>query len=431
MEAAKRAFRGHSGKPEVKRFKQEMEGNCQKLHRSLQDGTWRDVLSYRKLEKTNNNGKVRHILSPSLETRILQHLMLSLLVPVYEKKDNLNGLNCKEGCGITANDKDKSVVKRLKHIFYDRTDLHWYLVIDQRKCYEHITEKAFRKELKRLISDKWLVDFAVGVSFVNGELPIGTPSSPFVHHVVMLGFDHWVKTLSACSARYADDNFLAFHTKQEAQAAKWRIRQFWWYRLGIRAKRHTVTIRPLPAPCDFCGFVFHRHKDNGHGKGYVTIRESTARRARKCRTDESWASYYGLMKHADAFSLMENIERRMKLSELTKSIRIDRKMDARHIDLKELVGTRFCIQDYEIRRNSQGEANWIKCLIGVEEMENGEPTGKMLAYEFHGNYQGIIQFISACEKAYKKSEILPLEDVEVENQCGYILKGSTNQIIYI
>lgn len=93
MEAAKRAFRGHSGKPDVKRFKQEMEGNCQKLHRSLQDGTWRDVLSYHKLEKTNNNGKVRHILSPSLETRILQHLMLSLLVPVYEKKDNLNGLN--------------------------------------------------------------------------------------------------------------------------------------------------------------------------------------------------------------------------------------------------------------------------------------------------------------------------------------------------
>lgn len=28
-------------------------------------------------------------------------------------------------------------------------------------------------------------------------------------------------------------------------------------------------------------------------------------------------------------------------------------------------------------------------------------------------------------------QLLPLEDVEIENQCGYIFKGSTNQLEYI
>lgn len=69
--------------------------------------------------------------------------------------------------------------------------------------------------------------------------------------------------------------------------------------------------------------------------------------------------------------------------------------------------------------------------MGIEEVKEGEKTGKTLAYEFHGNYQGIIQFIAACEKAYGKTAILPMEELEIENQCGYIFKGSTNQMTYI
>lgn len=430
--AAKRAFKGHRKKPEVKRFAEDLDNNCVRLLHRLEDGTWKDILSYRPLYKTNKNGKRRSIQSPSLETRIYQHLMLNLLEPVYYSKDNLNGLNCKVGCGITAKVKRKSVVKRLKHVFYDRKDLNWYLVIDQRKCYEHITEKAFRRELKRMISDKWLIDFATGISFVNGKLPIGTPTSPFVHHVVMLGFDLWVKTLSPFTVRYADDNFLAFATKEEANSAKWRIRQFWWYHFGVRMKRHTAIIRPMDNPCDFCGYVFHQKSNGGHNKGYVSVRRSTVDRARKCRNDKSWASYFGTLKHADAFALMLDIEKKMKLKDLTTKIRIDRRMDARHIDIKDLIGLEFCIYDYEIRYNSQKEANWIKCLVGVDEMTpNGDKTGKTPAYEFHGNYQGIIQFILSCEKEYGKSVMLPLEEIEIENQCGYIFKGSTNQITYI
>ena len=430
-EAAFRAFRGHKRKPEVRAFLSGMDIRCEALRRSLEDGTWKERLSYRRSVRVNRNGKVRRIDEPSLETRILQHHMLNLLEPVYGSKDNLNGLNCKEGCGITAADPRKSVVRRLKRLFYDRRDLRWCLVIDQRQCYAHVTEKAFRRELKRMVADRGLVDFAVGVSFTEGRLPIGTPASPFVHHVLMLGFDHFARTLSPYAVRYADDNLLAFATKEEAQAAKWRVKNFWWYRLGIRAKRHTVCVRSLDEAIDFCGFVFRRNPEGRRDKGYVTVRRDTLERAVRCRTDKSWASWFGQMKHADCYGLMRKTETRMKLRQLTEKIRIDRRMDARHIDVRDLCGTPFTIYDYEVRYNGQKEPNWIKCLVGVDEISEGERTGRTLAYEFHGNYQNIIRFILECERAYGKKALLPLEEMELENQCGYIFKGSTNQFKYI
>ena len=121
----------------------------------------------------------------------------------------------------------------------------------------------------------------------------------------------------------------------------------------------------------------------------------------------------------------------MKLRKLTEKIKIDRKMDAPHKDIQELLDISFDIYDYEIRDNNQGEPNWIKFLIGIPEVKNGKKTGKNLAYEFHSNYQSLIKYLKACEEVFTKDGILPLKGVEIENQCGYIFKGSTNQITYI
>lgn len=58
-------------------------------------------------------------------------------------------------------------------------------------------------------------------------------------------------------------------------------------------------------------------------------------------------------------------------------------------------------------------------------------TGKVLAREFHGNYSCLIEVIEKWEKAFGRERMLPIEEVTIENQCGYIFRGSTNQIKYI
>ena len=140
-------------------------------------------------------------------------------------------------------------------------------------------------------------------------------------------------------------------------------------------------------------------------------------------------------RHTDGFGEMVKIEKDMKLRELTKKIRIDRKMDAPNIKALDLTrsGQTFTVYDYEIRKSEKtGEANWIKMLIGMPEVtDDGELTGKMLAREVHGGMMGIVAWMVAAEHEYGKKNLLPLEDVRIVDECGYIFEGSTNQMEYI
>ena len=433
--AMSNAAKGHSNKDEVGRMLNNADAYAKSVVASIASGEYRKHLKYRKLTKQNPNGKKRHIDSPLLFTFVLQHLFILMAKPYYDWHDNKNGINCKPGCGITSSDKANSVIHRLKHLVYDRRDLNYCLIVDQRKCYEHISPKIFRRAMRRLTADRDLIEFGIDVSFVDGHLPIGTPTSPLLHHIVMLEFDQWSKQAAPFSMRYADDCIFATYTKEEANELKWRGQNHWWYELQIRAKASAIRLQPLDKEVSFCGYVVRRNPDKGvadHNKGYTTLRQNIRARASRCRKDDSWASYYGLLRHADGYNLMKKIEEKMKLRQLTEKIRINRSMDAPNINPRDLAGKQFTIYDYDIKSDSKGTPNWIKCLIGIEEKdEEGNLTGRMKAFEFHGSYMYIVEFMTMAEKTFGKQNMLPLEEMEIENQCGYIFKGSTNQMEYI
>ena len=432
-DAAYRAFKDHDGEAIVLRFARKFDYNCERIYKSIKNHTYHQDLWYRQLTKINNNGKVRNIDSPSLKTRIFQYIFLNKFEPLYYKRDNHNGKNCKPRCGITASTKHLSVLKTLKHVYYDRRDLNYAIVIDQRSCYAHVKPSVFKNALKEFIDDTQFIDFAVDVCFVNDKLPIGTPTSPMVHHIIMYRFDELAKSISGASIRYADDNILFFATKEEAQAAKWRIKNYWWYELQMRAKRQTVRVVPLTVPLDFCGYVLHRNANKDiadHNKGFTTLRQSTIDRAKKCSSDDAWGSYFGLLRHADSYNLMLKIEQSMKLKELTNKVKIDRELDAPNIKMDDLVGRVFTIYDYDLRKDPKGVVNWVKCLIGIPQVdENGKCLGKPKAYEFHGSYQYLSTFLEMCEKQFGgKGELLPIEEAKILSSSGYIFEDSTNMI---
>lgn len=91
----------------------------------------------------------------------------------------LNGLNCKPGFGITASSKSRSLIKKMKHVYYDRLDLKYCLVIDQRKCYNHVKDKVFRKVLKNFISNKKVYRFCNRRKFRIWRATYRNPYKPF------------------------------------------------------------------------------------------------------------------------------------------------------------------------------------------------------------------------------------------------------------
>lgn len=431
------SIKGHMAKREVNRFLKDRKSNVVGVRETILDGSFVDGIRFKKLDKTNPDGKVRHIDSPDFYTRILEHAFINIIRPIYETLDNGVGLNCKPGCGITAKHRDKSVVKRLKHIFYDRRDLHYAVVLDQRKCYEHIREKVFRAELQWLIREygrrngievaslKAFVNFAVRVSFTpDHRLPIGTPSSPLVHHIVMLRFDRWVQGSFGPVVSYADDNVIFTHELADAHQAKWRTLNYWWYNLGLRAKKGTLRIIPIDrVPLDFCGYVFYRNvsefsknaykkHENAYknhentykstipahswegsnnniinpasrNKGYTLPRRRTIQRlersARKMYpvNDRSLASRLSILAHSDCYQRIKNILSDMKFSDFTASTKLTKKgpYNVRCIKMAEIVGRPFTILHATKRYNKSGACNWIALLVVVRgnDRESSQP----------------------------------------------------------
>jgi hypothetical protein len=379
--------------------------------------------------------KERDILVPDFATLILQHLCIQLLLPFYKAIDNRVGLNCKRTCGITAKSRRRSVIKRMKHLYYDRTDIRYLVTLDQRQCYAHVRVKVARRAMKEIGVPRDLINYTTTTCFSRNQLPIGTPTSPLIHHIVMWEFDRMVQQYGPC-VRYADNIFVGLKDKDTAQELKWRIKNYWWYKLGIRAKRQSVTIVPMSLPQDVCGYILHRNPGRdvlSHDKGYVMIRRTTVDAARHS-TNRNWGSYFGLMRHGDSFRLMTEIEKKMDLRKLTEKIRINRTLDAENISPKDLAegNVEFTIYDYELRKDGKGQYNWLKCLIGYPEKdENGNLTGREVAREYHGNYSALIDWHVLCEQSYTKTELLPMTHCRVENSCGFIYKGSTNKLKYI
>lgn len=431
------ACRNHYQKTEVQLFFDDWDDNIDMLCMSVNSGQYVEFISYRKLTKVNKNGKRRDIDSPTLVTRILQYVFINRISPLYRRRDNYAALNCKKHCGLNAKQKRYSVRHRLKSLFYDRRDIHYVAVVDQRKCYEHVRMKVFRKALKLLTTDKWLIDYGCNVTFCENKLPIGTPSSPLAHHILMLNFDLEYSRCYPFYIRYADNILVGCNSKEEANAVLHRTQQRWWFEFGIRANRwDSKVLRVDDNAIDFCGTVYHRNAGklyDDHNKGYATVRQRIADAANQA-TPRNWGCYFGQLVGVDSYNLLIQIqERNMKLSELTQKIKINRSMDAPQVQAKDIQGVTITVLDYEIRQNGKGSDNWIKLLVCFDEItEDGEYTGRKQLRELHGDYAGLYHYLRQAERMFGgKQAILPIEDAKIVNSCGYIFEGSTNQKQYL
>jgi hypothetical protein len=440
-QAIHNAAKGHVAKEEVQSMLANEDDYILDVASAVESGDYLNRMSYHEFNTRNSNGKTRHIEQPSLFTRVLQHLFILFIKPAYDMMDPDISFNCKEGYGISANDRSKSVSHRLKSIMYERRELHYALHIDQRQCYQHMSAALFRKRLKMLTDDKELIDFGVSVTFHGKSFPIGTPTSPLAHHIIMLDFDRWLGGITGPKIRYADDCILFFVTKEEANRAKWRIKNFWWYNYHIYSKRENSRILDIDRePISFCGLVYRRNKPdaNGHNKGYVTPRKNIKQAVHGCRKDTSWASYFGLLSKTDSYFTMKQIEETMNFSDLTSKIKIERNFDAQPLPINELAKHTFTIFDFEIRyikdKNSGNQvANWVRLLVGVPEYyENGLATNNMLRYVVKTESEAIVKFMEQVAVLCKmpNSGVLPIDGCQLENSCGYMFKGSTNREMY-
>ena len=424
-----KASEGRNKKSAVVEFENNLDDNCKLIADIINSGKVSEYVKYIKLRRKNTNGKWRDIDAPAFFTLVMQHVWIMLVKPLYMEKETGIARNCIEGRGICSEDIDKGLLRPMRRLFYDMRQYSHLVYIDERKCYEHTTVKAYRKGMKAIGARRELIDFGEAVGFVRGILPIGTPTSPLMHHIAVYPFDVWLNGNYPHALRYADNVFVPVLSLEEGHQVMWRIKMNWWYELGVRSKsteQRVVAINDKLV--DICGFRicrFEPRKDN-HGKGLTRIRKSIWHNAMHAETEESWASYFGILSHADCYRSLVKKCKEMKLEELTSRCKLKRTMDAIEYDPREVleIGS-FDIIDYEILKDKKThEDNWINLFCGRKK----EGTNKLKAFAFHGNMKCIYMWIRMLEEEFGGKSFLPIEDVRLIKRRGYLLDGTAEVI---
>ena len=142
------ASKNRTTKPVVIEFGKHLTENCRLIADIINQGKVAEHVKYLQLRRKNANGKWRDIDAPVFFTLVMQHVWILLTKPLYMAKETGIARNCIEGRGILSDDIDKGLLKPTRRLFYDQREYTHLVLIDERKCYEHTTVKAYRKGMK-------------------------------------------------------------------------------------------------------------------------------------------------------------------------------------------------------------------------------------------------------------------------------------------
>ena len=435
---AKKALKGKKGL-EASEFRRNLDKKVLEIYFNLKMCAYHEMeIEWQHLIKVNTNGKVRIISKTSLEWRVVMHVLLELGRPKYLQYRADCSYNCLEGYGITAKDKNKSLLHQVKRSMYD-AKIWGYVQIDIKHCYQTTNCKILRKRHRELYGDKRYTDLLAKTCSCNEELPIGTPQSPTDHHLMLIKFDHYVlEHLPIVDyQRYADDMRFSVLSLEDAHEVVRRACNYLYYELRYEAKQN-IKIYPVRVKCDMCGFVVHKtEQDRFHNnKGFTRLRRSTTIRLKRAKQESSKSSYRGLVKQADAKKLL-NKYYGMDYSEVLKDLKINRRWDAEDIDIKILAEKKFDIIDFEARApDKEGGKFYIKMMVKFPSYDKeGKPCFEIrrckgciedLAksmYQLQNKLHKLAEIHGTTYEA-ELAKVLPIEGAYVEKNYGFVFGGS-------
>jgi len=260
--AYKRAVKGRSAKKSVIRFNQNKEANLEAVRQSLINKTF-TTAKYAQKKVFEPKERTIHIL-PFCPDRIVQHALMNVLIPIYEKLFIRDSYACIAGRGIHSGSARTMEFMRRNN---------FCLKCDVSKFYPSIPHDRLKAVVRRKIKDKnvlWLVDDIIDSFPGERNIPIGNFCSQWFGNLYLNELDTFVKRELKCRdyIRYCDD-FILFSTCR-ATIGRWasQVRDFLLGRMGLALSK--CSFIPLSRGLDFLGYR--------HFRRHVLLRKSTVRR---------------------------------------------------------------------------------------------------------------------------------------------------------
>jgi retron-type reverse transcriptase len=316
---------GKGKKADVLKFEKNLEQELFQLHRDLKDkaykhGGYADFFIC--------DPKLRHIHKATVRDRVLHHAVYQILNPLFEPTFIATSFSCRIQKG---SHKGVDVAeKMIRKVSRNYTRVCYVLKCDVRKFFDSIDHAILISLIRRKIKDEnvmWLVEEIIGsfVSkysdlFIRAGVPIGNLTSQLFANVYMNEFDQHMKRVLKVEhyGRYTDDFIVVSSDKKYLEELIEPISQFLEDHLKLQLHPHKVEILKASQSVDFLGYIlrpYHRlmrkrtlkrvkrklnEKFDGFTRG-VTTKESFT---------QTFASYLGVLSHANTYKLSENLRNR-------------------------------------------------------------------------------------------------------------------------
>lgn len=221
--------------------------NCYSLHKEITDGTYQIG---RSIAFAVTRPKLREVFAADFRDRIVHHLIVRRIEPLFEETFIMDNYNCRKGKGTSYGFDRLHEQIRLCSDNYTKKEC-WILKCDMKGFFMSIHKPTLWKMLEKFIKERykgkdieqllWLAKMVTLHSpekncvikgdkgllkklpkdkslFTCGEeygLPIGNLTSQMFANFYLSEFDHWLKNKFEYYGRYVDDFYIICEDKQK------------------------------------------------------------------------------------------------------------------------------------------------------------------------------------------------------------------------
>lgn len=336
------------------RFEVDQEKELCKLHRELNDRTYRPG---RSVCFFSEKPKLREIFAADFRDRIVHHILVDYLERIWEPIFIHNSYACRKGKGIHQG--VARLRKFIRQVTGNGSRKAWYLQLDIKNYFMTMDKEILFFLILRKCRNEdvlWLCQLLVFHDCTNDPvmrggarlarqipphktlfhapegkgLPIGNLNSQFFANVYLNSLDQFVKHTLKCRfyLRYCDDFVLLSDNRGQLKAWESSIKNFLIIELALNLNKKARRLQPVSNGVNFLGYIIRADYQLVRKRVIGNLRQKIKRFEQKLvKTEDScrvysfdrellddlfatFASYLGHFKHANSFKLIKSIWRR-------------------------------------------------------------------------------------------------------------------------
>lgn len=304
-------LRGKKKRTDVLIFQTRLMDNVYELHRDLATRTYIHGAYH---AFNISDPKPRNIHKTTVRDRLLHHLLYQELYPYFDRHFIHDSYSCRIQKGThKAMNRFRAFARKVSK---NNTRTCWILKCDIRKFFANIDHGILKNTLAKYISDAnilWLLGQIIDSFSAEKKrvgLPLGNLTSQLLVNIYMNEFDVFAKRVLKleCYVRYADDFAILHEDRKYLVTLIPNIQNFLEGKLRLQLHPQKVFIKTSASGIDFLGWVHFPH----HRIPRTTTKQRMLKRIKDFPTDETVASYAGLLQHGNAGLLLRKIKKLSK-----------------------------------------------------------------------------------------------------------------------